>query len=104
MRILSPEQVNELPALVHGHDLEVPGLLALFCGLRRGEIVALRSKNVDLDEEIIRVRESLEETTDGGLRFKGPKSKAGVRDVTLPAIVTDALHEHRKKLLERRLM
>jgi integrase len=69
------------------------------CGVAK---FALREKYIDLDEEVIRVRESLEETTAGGLRFKGPKSKAGIRDVTLPAIVTDALIEHRKRLLERR--
>jgi integrase len=104
MQILLPEQVNALPAQLHGHELEVPALVALFCGLRRGEVLGLRWKNVDLDEEVIRVRESLEETSARGLRFKGPKSEAGIRDVTLPAIVTDALVEQRKRLLERRLM
>src|SRR5262249_13796896 len=104
MKILSPGEANDLPGHVHGHELEVPALVALFCGLRRGEILALRWKLVDLDEEVIHVRESLEETTAGGLRFKGPKSKAGIRDVTLPAIVTDALVGHRKRLLERRLV
>jgi integrase len=56
-----------------------------------------------LDEEILHVRRSLEETK-AGLRFKAPKSAAGVRTVTLPGIVTDVLHAHRKQLLERRLM
>jgi integrase len=104
MVILTPQEVDALPAQLHGHEIEAEALLALFCGLRRGEVLALREKSADLDEEVIHVRESLEETTEGGLRFKGPKSKAGIRDVKLPAIVTDALIEHRKRLLERRLM
>jgi integrase len=49
------------------------------------------------------VRESLEQTK-AGLRFKPPKSRAGIRDVTLPAIVTDTLVAQRKRLLEQRLM
>ena len=102
MRILTPRQVTELPALLDGHELGPPALFALFTGLRRGEILALRWGNVDLDDEVIRVRESLEETK-AGLRFKAPKSKAGTRDVRLPAIVSDILEAQRKRLRERRL-
>lgn len=104
MQILTPQQVGDLPGQLHGHALEVPTLVAAFCGLRRAEILALQLGDIDLEEEVIHVRRSLEETKAGGLRFKLPKSKAGVRDVTLPAIVTDALHVHYKRLLERRLL
>jgi integrase len=103
IRILTPSQVNELPTLLHGHTLEAPALTALHSGMRRGELLALKWGNVDLEDEIIRVRESLEQTR-GGLRFKEPKSRAGVRDITLPAIVVDVLQAHRKRELERRLM
>jgi integrase len=103
MQILTPQQVNDLPALLHGHVHEAPALVALHTGMRRGELLALKWGNVNLEEEVIRVRESLEQTRDG-LRFKGPKSKAGVRDITLPAIVTDVLQADRKRELERRLM
>jgi integrase len=74
MQILSPAAVDSLPAQLHGHEFEAPALVALFTGLRRAEILALRWKNVDLDEEVIRVRESLEETRANGLRFKGPNT------------------------------
>jgi integrase len=103
IHILSVRQVAELPALLDGHPFAAPTTVALFSGLRRGELLALRWGNVDLGAKIIRVRESLEETK-GGLRFKPPKSKAGVRDVTLPGVVVDALHSQRKQLLERRLV
>jgi integrase len=102
MRILTPQQVTALPALLDGHEFGPPALVALFTGLRRGEILALRWGSVDLRDKIIRVRESLEETK-AGLRFKPPKSKAGTRDVRLPAIVSDILEAQRKRLLERRL-
>jgi integrase len=101
MRILTSEQVAAFPALLDGHELAAPATVALFTGLRRGELLALRWGNTDLEEEVIRVRESLEETK-AGLRFKGPKSAAGARDVKLPAIVTDTLIAHRKRLLEHR--
>lgn len=101
--ILLPEQVAALPAQLDGHPLAAAAIVALFTGMRRGELLALRWGNIDLDAKIIRVRESLEETK-GGLRFKPPKSKAGIRDVTLPNIVTEILHKHRRGLLERRLL
>jgi integrase len=103
MQILTPQQVTEFPTLVDGHPLAAAATVALFTGMRRGEILALRWGNVDLDEEVIKVRESLEQTK-AGLRLKLPKSSAGVRDVTLPAIVTDTLVVQRKRLLEQRLM
>jgi integrase len=100
--ILSPEQVNELPTLLHGHALEAPALISLHTGMRRGELLALRWENVDFEEEKILVRESLEQTRNG-LRFKGPKTASGKRDITLPAIVVDILQAHRKRDLERRI-
>jgi integrase len=103
MRVLNPEQVAALPAQLDGHPLAASALVALFTGMRRGEILGLRWGNTDLDGKVIKVRESLEETK-AGLRFKPPKSRAGVRDITLPAIVVEVLHAHRKRLLERRLM
>jgi len=42
MRILTSEQVAAFPALLDGHELEAPATVALFTGLRRGELLALR--------------------------------------------------------------
>ena len=104
IEILTPQQLNDLPALLHGHVLEALAMVALHTGMRRGELLALKWGNVDLEnEEMIRVRESLEQTREG-LRFKPPKSKAGVRDIKLPAIVVDVLQAHRTRELERRFM
>jgi integrase len=103
MVILTPAQVAGLPALLDGHELAAPALTAVFTGLRRGELLALRWGTVDLDAKTLKVRESLEQTA-AGLRFKPPKSKAGNRDVTLPDNVVDVLRAQRKRLLERRLL
>jgi integrase len=75
-------------------------IVALFTGMRRGEILALRWCNADLDQKVIRVREAVEETKKLGLRIKRPKTKSGIRDLSLPDIVVDALREHRREQLE----
>ena len=53
--------------------------------------------------KILAVREGLEETKEGGLRFKEVKTDAGLRDLPLPDIVVHVLREHRRRLLETRL-
>lgn len=63
--------------------------LAAFCGLRFGEIQALLLENVDFEKRIIRVRHSLS-SIDG---MKGPKSKAGIRDIPLPPHVAELLKD-----------
>jgi integrase len=74
----------------------------LSTGLRRGELLALRWRDVDLDGCSLRVERSLEQTK-AGLRFKEPKTKHGRRQVALPASVTAALRSHRKEQQEQRL-
>jgi len=78
-------------------------VLALFAGLRLGEVLALRDGRLDLDRGVVRVREALEETKAKGVVFKAPKSDAGRRDITLPDIAIGALREHRRKMLEFRM-
>jgi integrase len=103
MPILTPAQVAAFPAKLDGHRHAAIAITALFTGMRRGELLATRWGNCDLEAEVIRVRESLEQTR-SGLRFKEPKSAAGIRDIRLPAVVTDVLRAHRKQLLETRLV
>ena len=54
--------------------------LALCCGLRRGEILGLTLESVDLKSGTLRVRHNLTAHDE----LKGPKTRAGVRDVGLP--------------------
>lgn len=70
--------------------------LALGCGLRFGEIIALRRSDIDLkaNSPVIRVTRAVG-TGPGGRRYeKDPKSMAGTRDQRIPAPVVDALTEH----------
>jgi integrase len=97
--------VRDVPALLEalkGLQLYPIVVAALFTGMRLGELLALRDGRLDLDRGVIQVREALEPTA-GGIQFKAPKTRAGRRDITLPAIVVETLREHRRELLERRL-
>jgi integrase len=99
--------VRDIPALIEkirGSRLYTLATVALFTGARLGEILALRDRNVDLDRGAITIAETLEDTTVHGVRFKQPKSAAGVRTITLPAVAIQVLRDHRRELLERRLL
>ena len=73
--------------------LRLPVLLGVMCGLRRGEIVALRWRHIDLAAGKMMVVESAEQTA-AGIRYKPPKSGRG-RTVALSAMVTAELRMHR---------
>lgn len=94
-------QTAELIEAVRDTSLLVPTLLAVLCGLRRGEVCALRWRNVDLVTGQISVVESLEQTK-SGLRFKSPKSGKG-RTVALSATMVEELRAHRIKRAEELL-
>ena len=63
--------------------------LAVFCGLRAGEISGLRAENVDFAHRVVRVRNNLTHYDE----LKEPKTHAGVRDVPMAAIVAEALRD-----------
>ena len=97
--------VSDVPAFLEKLTgrLRTPAMIALFTGMRLGEILALRWDRVDLGRKPIAVREALEQTKAHGIRIKPPKSRAGRRDVTLPDVLVEALREHRRAQLELRI-
>jgi integrase len=84
--VLDHEQSRIL--LEQAGPLFVPILLAQATGARRGEILGLRWKNIDLNRGAIAIVEALEQTKDR-VRVKSPKGDK-TRTVTLPA---DAIAE-----------
>lgn len=79
----------------------IPVLLAVKCGLRRGEIAALRWGAIDLDGKSLSVVESAEQTKEG-VQYKEPKS-GHARTVALAASVVDELRTHRALQAEEQL-
>ena len=84
-----------------GTRMLVPTMLAVLCGLRRGEILALRWQHIDSDQGQIAVSQSVEQTS-AGLRFKETKS-GRARTVALSATVVAELRAHRARQAEELL-
>jgi integrase len=69
-------------------------LLATVCGLRVGELRALRQRNLDLLHRIVAVVEQYQQLADGTLLLGPPKTDAGRRKVAVPEVIVPDLEEH----------
>jgi integrase len=86
-------QTAELLDGMRNTRMFMPVTLAVLCGLRRGEIAALRWRAVDLINAQISVVESAEQT-EAGVRYKEPKS-GRARTVALSETMIEELRAHR---------
>ncbi len=102
MQVVDEAGTARLLHAVEGMRLYMPVLLAVMTGMRRGEILALRWQDTDLEKGQVAVRRSLEQTRDG-LRFKQPKTGKGMRSVALPGIAIQVLRRHKTEQAQERL-
>lgn len=103
MQTYDLSQTAKLIEAMRDRRLLVPALLAALCGLRRGEIAALRWRFIDLDAGTMAVLESVEQMNNGTTRIKPPKSGRS-RTVSLPATITQELRAHRVALAQDMLL
>lgn len=103
MCALDEQQAARLLDAAKGSRLYAPVVLAVTTGMRRGEILALRWQDVDLQAGTLSVRQSLEQTRDG-LTFKQPKTQKGRRVVALPPLAVEALRRHKAEQAKERLL
>lgn len=86
---------------LRGTPLYTLVLLASLTGMRRGELLALRWANVDLEHKRLTLCESLGEA-DGATYVKKPKS-GKVRTIVLDDTLCEALEAHRREQARMRL-
>jgi integrase len=101
MKTYDMTQTAELLDAVRGTRMLMPVLLGVLCGLRRGEIAALRWQHVNFAGGQLAVVESAEQTT-AGIRYKKPKS-GRARTVALSGSVVEELRLHRVRQAEELL-
>jgi integrase len=89
-RIASPAEAAELLAALPERDRTL-WATAIYAGLRRGELLALRWEDIDLAGGVIHV----ERSWDAKEGVVGPKSRAGRRTVPIPAALRDYLVEQK---------
>lgn len=69
-------------------------LLASFACLRLGEILALETSSVDIENMTVSVTKQVQELADGKNYFSAPKTDAGIRKVSLPGFMKQEILDH----------
>jgi integrase len=98
----SPAEVGAILDHLKGRTLRAIVAFLIGTGCRRGEMLAVRWSDVDLDTATVKIERSLEQTT-AGLRIKSPKTKHGRRLVAIGPSLVAELRAHRDRQLDRRL-
>lgn len=101
-RFLDTDQVTKLLKAAQDSHYFTAYFLALNTGLRRGELLALRWKDIDLSESMVKVCGGLVRTKDG-LKFQEPKTKFSNRVIGIGPKVVQVLKTHKKEQNENRL-
>jgi integrase len=68
--------------------------LGAMCGLRWGEVAALRVENIDWAHSTVTVAEALTRDRSGASQLGPPKSRAGNRTLTMPGALIPMLSQH----------
>ena len=98
------ETPDERPVLTVAEVMDLAGrvpdrframiLVATFGTLRYGEVSGLQRADLDLDAGTVFVRRSLTEIRGIGLVLGPPKSRAGLRTISLPGVLVEELRRH----------
>ena len=92
-QVWTKEQTAHFFETIKDHDRYPMFLLLLCYGLRRGELLGLRRQDLDFENDIIRIRQSLRYLN--GKPSVGPlKTKTSRRDLPMLPVIKDALLCH----------
>ncbi len=77
------------------HRAQLPAMIMMFSGLRRGEVIPLLWSDIDFKKKTISVNKSVEFISNQPIIKKGGKSTAATRIVPIPQILVDYLQSYR---------
>lgn len=107
---LSVEQIHQLLEAARGHPQEALFILALNTGMRRGELLGLKWRDISFTDGTLQVRRILNRVPTKMVKEKGqryveaePKTAGSRRNIVLTSMALDALKQHRTRQLEAKL-
>ena len=90
-KALNAKQIAILLNNIDGDPIEIPILLALWLGLRRSEILALKWADVDFDKMTIRIESALVPNKNSQMVEKSTKTTESTRTLKLPIYIAEKL-------------
>lgn len=105
--ILTKDEIRRLLLEMRSTNWFLETLLALFCGLRRGEIMGLKFSDFDTENETVTISRQVSEEyifDDNGLRIshraaeKPPKTENSYRTLRIPKVIFEELEIRKKRV------
>jgi integrase len=103
MKVLAPEEARRFLDTVRTERIGALYILAITTGLRQGELLALRWRDVDLEARSLRITGTLQRG-EAGLAIAAPKTATSRRQVLLGTMAIEALRDHRIRQNAERLL
>ena len=85
----TPQEEN---IICHSQEVWLLPFFALMTGMRKGELLGLKWKDIDMDKKLIRVERSI--WYGGGTHIKEPKTEAGKRRLPIPTLLYEELEKY----------
>jgi integrase len=113
MHPLSLQEVRHFLSAIADHRLFPAILLGLSTGVRRGELLALRWHDIDLQQGLIQIRQTLararvhgthEDGNKTQLIFQEPKTGQSRRTIPIPADIVEELQRQKARQAQERLL
>lgn len=96
MKVWTPEEAVTFLDYAKSHRLYAAFYLVMATGLRRGELLAIRWKDIDFDTGTLSIKQSLSHAKKQFV-FSKPKTNKGIRQLALSADVLEELKEHKTR-------
>jgi integrase len=96
---LTNEQIEKLLAGCNGQRLEALFMLAVFTGMREGELLALQWDDIDFSVGSLSIKRAWRKGADKRFELGPTKTPASARRIALPEIALERLSEHRRRMI-----
>lgn len=101
MKVWDTKEVEQFISIAQFDRLYIAFLLAITTGMRQGEILGLRWKDIDFENNTLCIRQTL--SHDGKTLNSEAKTKSSLRSIHLPDETLQALKSHRVLILQEKL-
>lgn len=99
-KIWNPDQVNTFLKAVENHQYYPIYVLAIYTGMRQGELLGIHKEDVDLEKGILHVRWQVQPIRGKGLTVTPVKTDKSKRPITIPDTALEVLKKHLESVEE----
>jgi len=96
MQIWTYEEIHKFLTVCKTNPLYLLYVIALYTGMRKGEILGLKWRDIDYTRKIIRVQRSLARTNEKTYIYTDLKNTSSFREIPIPDFVLKELLNHKK--------